>query len=213
LGHEVGDQLLAAAADRLRCLAAASGHLVARFDGDQFAILIDDTSCPEDAIKVADRALTVLAEPFDLDGMELPMTASAGVVERPGAGSDPADLVRAAQIALHWAKADGRASWRSFEPRRSAEDAARYRLTSAMPAALRRDQFTLHYQPLVSLASGRLVGVEALVRWRHPERGLLGAAEFIGAAEDTGLIVPLGEHLLAAACRQAARWQDLTVGP
>src|SRR5262249_53320044 len=112
-----------------------------------------------------------------------------------------------------WAKADGRACWRLFEPVRSAADAARYRLTAAMPAALRRGEFTLYYQPLVSLASRRLVGFEALVRWQHPERGLLSAGEVIGAAEDTGLIVRLGEPLLDEACRQAARWQDLAGDP
>jgi diguanylate cyclase (GGDEF)-like protein len=221
LGHRVGDRLLAAAADRLRGLAAAS-HLVARFDRDQFAVLLEHTTCAEDAIKFADRALTVLAEPFSLDGTELPMTASAGIVERSVAGTDPAgpadpadpaDLVRAAQIALHWAKADGGACWRLFEPERSAEDAARYRLSAAMPAALRRGEFTLYYQPLVALADGRLVGAEALVRWHHPEHGLLTAGEFIGRAEDTGLIVPLGEYLLAQACWQAARWQDLAPDP
>src|SRR5262249_35866576 len=139
-------------------------------------------------------------------GLGGPVAASAGIVEQPAAGSDPAVLVRSAQIALQWAKADGPASWRLFEPARSAADAARYRLTAAMPAALRRGEFTLHYQPLVSLAGRRLVGFEALVRWQHPEHGLLGAGKFIDAAEDTGLVVPLGEHLLAEACRQAARW-------
>jgi diguanylate cyclase (GGDEF)-like protein len=213
LGHGVGDRLLIAAADRLRRLAAASGHLVARFDGDHFAILLEHTTCAEDAIKVADRALAVLAEPFALDGTELPMTASAGIVERAAAADDTADMIRAAQIALHWAKADGRGCWRLFEPGRSAQDTARYRLSAAMPAALRRGEFTLYYQPLVALTDGWLVGAEALVRWHHPERGLLTAAEFIGRAEDTGLIVPLSEELLAQACRQAACWQDLVPDP
>jgi diguanylate cyclase len=213
LGHRVGDRLLTAAAERLGRLAAASGHLVARFDGDQFVILLEQTTCAEDPIKVVDRALAALAEPFSLDGTELPMTASAGIVERGAAGDDTADLVRAAQIALHWAKADGGACWRLFEPERSAEDAARYRLSAALPAALRRGEFTLHYQPLVALAGGRVVGAEALIRWRHPERGLLTAGEFINRAEDTGLIVPLSEQLLGQACRQAAHWQQLLPDP
>jgi diguanylate cyclase (GGDEF)-like protein len=213
LGHQVGDRLLRSVADRLRWQAATSGHVVARFDSDQFALLIEDTTCAEDGIKIADRALSTLAEPFHLDALELPLTASAGIVEQDAAGSDPMELVRAAQIALHWAKADGRARWRLFEPERSAQDAARYGLSSAMPAAFRRGEFTLFYQPLVALGSGRLVGVEALVRWCHPERGLLDAGEFIGLAEDTGLIVPLGAHLLAQGCRQAARWQDVAQDP
>ncbi|MEN3357119.1 MAG: hypothetical protein V7637_1101 [Mycobacteriales bacterium] len=213
LGHGVGDRLLIAAAGRLARLVATSGHLVARLDGDQFAILLEQTTCAEDAIKLADRALEVLAGPFSLDGIELPITASAGIVERTAAGDHTADLVRAAQIALHWAKADGGACWRLFEPERSAEDAARYRLSAAMPAALRRGEFILHYQPLVALADGRLHGAEALLRWRHPERGLLTAGEFISRAEDTGLIVPLSEELLAQACRQAASWQRLVPDP
>jgi diguanylate cyclase len=213
LGHHVGDRLLRAAADRLRSLAASSDHLVARFDSDQFALLIEETTCTEDAIKVADRALSAVAEPFYLDGTELPMAASAGIVERSAVDGDPEELIRAAQIALHWAKADGKACLRLFEPERSAQDAARYRLSAAMPAALRRGEFTPYFQPLIALASGKLVGVEALVRWRHPERGLLDAGQFIGLAEDTGLIVPLGAQVLTQACRQAARWQDLVADP
>jgi diguanylate cyclase (GGDEF)-like protein len=213
LGHDVGDRLLRAAADRLHGLATNSGHLVARFDSDQFALLIEHTTGAEDAIKVADRALSALAEPFHLDGSELPVAASAGIVERSAVNGDPGDMIRAAQIALRWAKADGRACWRLFEPERSAADAARYRLSAAMPAALRRGEFTLYYQPLIDLASGKLVGVEALVRWRHPERGLLDAGEFIGLAEDTGLIVRLDAQSLTQACRQAACWQTLTPDP
>jgi diguanylate cyclase (GGDEF)-like protein len=207
LGHEVGDQLVVAAAGRLRELGAAGGHLVARLSRDEFAILIEATGGAEDAVKVADRALAVLAEPFHLDGLELPVTASAGVVEEPADRADAAELVRAADVALHWAKADGRARWRLFERRRSTADAARYRLSATMPAALRRGEFTLVYQPIVEVAGGRLVGVEALARWRHPDRGPLGADRFIGLAQDTGLIVALGARLLDQACRQAAGWQ------
>jgi diguanylate cyclase len=213
LGHDVGDRLLRAAAERLRAVTATAGHLVARLDSDQFAILVEGTTCAEDAIKVADLALTVLSAPFSIDGTELPMTASAGIVERRVTGGEPGELIRAAQIALHWAKADGRAGWRLFEQERSAQDAERYRLSAALPAALRQGELIPYYQPLVGLADGRVVGAEALVRWRHPERGLLTAGQFIGLAEDTGLIVPLGEHLLWRACRQAAHWQDLVADP
>jgi diguanylate cyclase (GGDEF)-like protein len=213
LGHGVGDRLLVVAADRLRLLTANAGHLVARLDSDQFAILVGETTCAEDAVKIADRALAALAEPFYLDGTELPLTASAGVVERDATGADTAELIRTAQIALHWAKADGRARWRLFDPERGAREAARYRLSAAIPAALRHGEFTLHYQPLVGLSDGRLVGVEALARWQHATHGLLSAEAFIGLAEDTGLIVPLSTHLLTQACRQAARWQRLVPDP
>lgn len=210
LGHGVGDRLLMAAADRLRELTAESGHLVARLDSDEFAILLESTSGPEDALKMADQAMTVLGEPFHVDDHELPLTASAGVVERSAVGTDTAEMLRAAGIALHWAKADGKARCRLFAHDRSTTDVARYRLTASMPAALRRGEFTLAYQPLVDLGSRRLAGVEALARWRHPELGLLGADRFIPPAEDTGLIVWLGAKLLRQACEQATRWHDLT---
>jgi diguanylate cyclase (GGDEF)-like protein len=203
LGHPAGNRLLVAVADRLRTLAGAA--LVARLEGDQFAILVEDTTCSEDAVKVADQALTRLAEPFHVDDVELPLTASAGIAE--GTATDAAGLVQAAQIALHWAKADGRARWRLYQQERADADTARYRLSAAMPGALERGEFTLDYQPLVDLAGGELVGAEALARWRHPELGRLPAHRFIDLAEHTGLVVPLGNRLLAQACQQAARWR------
>jgi diguanylate cyclase (GGDEF)-like protein len=210
LGLLVGDKLLIEAARRLRLLTGAAGYLVARMDSDQFAILLEGTTCGEDATKVADRVLATIAEPIHVDDSELPLTASAGVVEGPVAGTDPAELIRSAQIALNWAKADGRARWKLFNEGRSQADVARYRLSAAMPAALRRGEFTLAYQPLIELRTGRLVGVEALARWLHPERGLLGADQFIGLATDSGMIVPLGNHLLEQACRQAAAWRRIS---
>jgi diguanylate cyclase (GGDEF)-like protein len=221
LGRHIGDRLLVAVADRLCDLASAgsgawatgSGLLVARLDSDEFAILIEETTGAEDAIKVADRALAVLAEPFHIDDHELPVSASAGVVEGALAGTDSMELLRSADIALHWAKVDGKSRWALYEEERSACDAARYRLSAAMPAALRRGEFTLDYQPLVNLANDRLVGVEALARWHHPEHGVLGADRFVGLAEDTGLIVALGARLLEQACRQAVAWQDICADP
>jgi diguanylate cyclase (GGDEF)-like protein len=210
LGYPAGDKLLIEAARRLRLLTGSTGHMVARMDGDQFAILLEGTTCGEDATKVADRALAALAEPIHVDDNELPVTASAGVVEGTIAGTDAAELIRAAQIALHWAKADGKARWKLFNEERSQADVARYRLSAAIPAALRRGEFTLAYQPLVDLHTGELVGVEALARWLHPERGLLGADQFIGLATDSGMIVALGNHLLEQACQQAAAWARLT---
>lgn len=213
LGHRVGERLLVAAAERLRTLTRVSGHLVARVDSDQFAVLIAETSSQEDAVKVADRALAVLSEPYQIDNHELSLVASAGVVEQPALGTDPAELLRWGQIALHWAKEDGRGRWRLFEPDRSAQDAERYRLSAAMPAALRRGEFDLAYQPLIWLRDGRLAGFEALARWRHPDYGLLTADRFIGLAADTGLIVPLGSHLLERACRWATTWATSSDAP
>jgi diguanylate cyclase len=210
LGHRVGDQLLVAAATRLDGLAGEFGHLVARFGGDEFVILIEDTTCLEDAIKVADRVIAAFGEPFRVDDHDLPITASIGIVERPVAGTDETDVMRAADITLHWAKADGKARWRAFDADRNAREVARYTLAAAMPAALERDEFRLEYQPIVDLTGGTLAGVEALARWSHPELGTLSPDRFIDLAEDRGLIVALGLRLLEQACRQAAHWRELT---
>lgn len=212
LGPRVGDRLLVAVTLRLRALAAEWNHLVVRRNSDQFAILVENTTSEEDATKVADRVLAALAEPFHVRGLELAITASAGVVERAAAGTSPTDVMQAADVALHWAKADGRNRWRLYEEPRSSRDAARYRLSAQLPAAMRRGEFALVYQPLVHLATGQLVGVEALARWHHPERGVLGADEFVELAEDTGLIVPLGIRLLEQACRTASRWRARSGG-
>ncbi|GLI01257.1 putative bifunctional diguanylate cyclase/phosphodiesterase [Phytohabitans aurantiacus] len=210
LGHQVGDHLLHEVGARLATLAANPSRLVARLGGDEFAILIEETTCTDDAVKVADKALALLADPVLVDGHALRVSASAGVVERPVEGSDPADLMRAADLTLHWAKADGKGAWAVFDPARNAADVARYRLSADMPGALDRGEFTPFYQPLVDIADGTVMGVEALARWRHPRLGLLEAGHFIGLAENTGLIVHLGRHLLAQACRDATRWPDHT---
>lgn len=207
LGHGVGDLLLRQVADRLGALTDRRIDLVARLDSDRFAILVLGTTCAEDATKVADRALAALAAPFHVAGTEVPLTASVGVAEGLVRDSGGAQLMRASEIALHWAKADGKAAWRQFDRDRSEADAARYRLSAAMPAALRRGEFELAYQPIADLRSGRLAGVEALARWRHPQLGLLGAGHFIELAERTGLVVALGDQMLERACRQASRWQ------
>jgi diguanylate cyclase len=209
LGHRVGDQLLVAVAGRLAELASELGHLVARLGGDEFVVLIEDTTAPEDAVKVADRVLAVLGEPFRVDHHDLRITASVGIVERAVAGTDPTDLMRAADITLHWAKADGKARWRVFDAERNAKEVARYTLATALPGALDRDEFGLVYQPIVDLAGGTLYGVEALARWTHPRLGVLFPDQFIDLAEDRGLIVQLGLRLLEKACKQAARWDGL----
>jgi diguanylate cyclase (GGDEF)-like protein len=209
-GHHVGDRLLAAVSDRLSTLTTGSGHLVARLGGDEFVILVEDTSGTDDAVKVADQALVILSEPVPVDGHQITISASIGVVERLVADTEPTDLMRAADITLYQAKANGRARWELFDPDHSTREIARYKLAAAMPAALDRDQFTLYYQPLVDLADGTVQGVEALARWRHPHLGLLTPDRFIDLAEDSGLIVPLGSRLLEQACEQGVRWHRLT---
>ncbi|HKT01244.1 MAG TPA: bifunctional diguanylate cyclase/phosphodiesterase [Rugosimonospora sp.] len=212
LGYGVGDRVLCAVADRLGVLADEGGYLVARLDGDRFALLVLDTGAAEDVTKVADRALATIVEPVRVDGNVLPVTGVAGVVELAAGEADAEETLRAAEIALRWSRADGR-GWSLFEQERSARDVARYRLSAALPGALGRGEFRLAYQPLVSLDAGRLAGVEALARWHHPELGVLGPDRFIGLAEDTGAIVPLGITLLEQACRQAVAWLRYARGP
>jgi diguanylate cyclase (GGDEF)-like protein len=204
LGHHIGDQLLVAIAARLGD--RISQHLVARMGGDEFVVLIEDSTCVDDVIKVADAALAAIGEPVRINGHELSVSASIGIVERAVAGTEPHDVMRAADITLHWAKSGGKGRWALFDQDRDAREVARYTLSAAMPAALDRAEFYLDYQPLVSLRDGTLVGAEALVRWRHPEFGVLHPDRFIGVAEETGLIVRLGTSILLQACEQAARW-------
>jgi EAL domain-containing protein (putative c-di-GMP-specific phosphodiesterase class I) len=143
-----------------------------------------------------------------IGGHDLTVSASIGIVERVVAGSGPADVMQAADITLYWAKSDGKGRWALFDLDRNAHEVARYTLSAAMPAALERGEFFVEYQPLVRLNDNALVGVEALVRWRHPKFGLLAPDRFIGLAEETGLIVRLGRWVLEEACRQARLWQD-----
>jgi diguanylate cyclase (GGDEF)-like protein len=208
-GHHVGDQLLIAVTDRLRGLAADAGHLIARLGGDEFVILVENTTSADDVVKVADRVLAAVVEPIRIDGHQLSVSASIGIVERPVSGTGPTDMMRAADITLYWAKSNGKGRWALFDPERNKREVARYALSAAMPAALDRHEFTLHYQPLVDLVSGRIRGVEALARWHHPGLGLLTPHRFIDLAEDSGLIVPLGSRLLEQASRQAVRWHGL----
>ncbi|BCB78626.1 hypothetical protein Pflav_050360 [Phytohabitans flavus] len=203
LGYAAGDRVLAAAAQRL---AELPDGVACHLGGAVFALLIRGTAEPEDAIKAADRALAALRTPFEVDGHELPMSASAGVVERAVDDGDPADALRAAAMALQWAKVDGRDRWRFFDEARNANAVDRYRLSAEMPAALARGEFGLAYQPMVDLTTGGVVGVESLARWDHPELGQLAPDRFIALAEDSGFILPLGMHLLEMACRQAVRW-------
>jgi diguanylate cyclase (GGDEF)-like protein len=213
LGPDAGDQILRAVAARLGALADRHGHVLAHLGGDEFALLVPHTTSTEDVVKAADEALAVLPEPVEVDGHQISVRGRAGIVERPAAGTDPTELLRAAHITLSWVTRDRRGSWAVFDPSRNAEDLARHALGAAMPAALRNGEFTLVYQPLVRLIDRTVVGVEALARWRHPERGLLGPAQFIAAAEDTGLIEPLGLHLLRLACTRAAGWQRIAPWP
>jgi diguanylate cyclase (GGDEF)-like protein len=209
LGPDRGDQLLLAVARRLRLLAVRDGHYLAHLGGDEFALVVGRTTGTDDVVKVADEVLRALPGRFSIDGHQIPVSARGGIVERPAAGADPFELLRAAHITLGWVRSDHRTRWTVFDSERNAAEVARHELTAAMPSALGRGEFTLDYQPLVDLADRTVVGVEALARWRHPTLGVLGPARFISLAEDTGLIEPLGLYLLERACAQAASWQRL----
>ncbi|MFF2716703.1 EAL domain-containing protein [Streptomyces sp. NPDC058011] len=214
LGHRIGDRLLAAVAGRLNDCAESDAsrspggsRLVARMGGDEFAILVEDSGGTEALTELARSVLAALQHPFDLAGHRLSVSASIGVVERPVAGTSPTGLMQAADTTLYWAKADGRARWTLFDPERNAHRMTRQALSSTLRPAVERGEFTLEYQPLVGMADGVVRGVEALVRWNHPQFGVLSPNRFVGIAEEDGSIVQLGRWILRTACRQARRWQ------
>ena len=206
LGHDLGDRLLVTIARRLAGCVAEHGYLVARMGGDEFVILVDGDAGVDDMIAVAESALAAVSAPVFIDDQQLVVSASVGVVDSDLVGTSAAELMKAADATLYWAKAEGRGRWAVYDPERSARDIARSTLAAGLPVALDRDEFVLHYQPIVSLLDGRMLAVEALVRWQHPELGLIGPDRFIGLAEETGLIVRLGEWVLRQACRDAQRW-------
>ncbi|MEU6270743.1 putative bifunctional diguanylate cyclase/phosphodiesterase [Saccharopolyspora shandongensis] len=208
LGHHVGDDLLRAVADRLATAVHGDDRLVARMGGDEFVIVIQNSFGTDQAVEVADTVLDALARPIRIGGHELSVSASIGIVERPVSGQTAAELMRDADVTLYWAKSEGKGRWALFDPDRNATEVAQFHLSAKMPAALERDEFYVDYQPLIGLRDFNVVGVEALVRWAHPELGRLGPDRFIGLAEETGLIVPLGRWVLRKACLQAKQWQD-----
>ncbi|MFG1843293.1 putative bifunctional diguanylate cyclase/phosphodiesterase [Micromonospora sp. NPDC049175] len=207
LGHDLGDRLLVMIGRRLAACVADHGHLVARMGGDEFVILVDGGDDIDDAVAVAESALAAVAAPVHVGDHQLAVTASVGIVQCPAAETTPSELMKAADTTLYWAKGAGRGRWAVYDPERSARDIARSALVAGLPAALDRGEFVLHYQPIVSLLEGAMLAVEALVRWEHPELGLLGPDGFIGLAEETGLIVRLGEWVLRRACQDAERWR------
>ena len=206
LGHSHGDEVLIVVAERLRaCL--RPGELAARLGGDEFAVLLPRVADDAEAVAAAERLAASLRSPVTVSGREVLARASVGVRLARGGDEDPERLLRDADMAMYAAKTGGRGAVRVFDTAMHTRAVQRLDFEAALRRAVIRQQFTVRYQPVVELDGGRLAGLEALVRWDHPERGLVMPGEFVGLAEDTGLIVPIGRWVLHAACQAARDWQ------
>ncbi|UYO46714.1 EAL domain-containing protein [Rhodopseudomonas palustris] len=207
LGHAVGDKLLRGVARRLRSTLREEDPL-ARLNSDEFAVIQTGIKRPEDIVLLAKRLLHAIAEPYLLQGHSVVVGASIGIAVAPGDGDDSEKLLMNADMALSRAKKDTRGTFSFFEVGMDARAQARRKIETDLRAALQHEVLRPYYQPLVRLADGRITGSEALVRWPHPERGMISPAEFIPVAEDTGLINAIGAQILRSACMDAARWPD-----
>ena len=211
IGHHAGDELLQAVAPRLRAH-LRPGDIVARFGGDEFGILVDRLTDEDEALAIADRVADAFSEPYPMGGADHFVTASIGIAVARPTGREPVDaelLIRDADAAMYRAKERGRGRCEVFDAEMRARAVRRLETERELRHALDRDELELHYQPVVALGSGEIVGLEALVRWNHPERGLLDPGEFVPIAEDSGLIEPIGRWVQETACRQALGWHDL----
>ncbi len=211
LGHRVGDALLQQVAARLIDTVRTS-DLVARVGSDEFAVVLGRLRHTDDAERVATKLGELLAEPYEVDAEQVTATVSIGVACFPVDGAGPEMLLRNADAALSYAKSRGRAHVQLFEPRMNADLLQRLQLEAALRRAIDRREFEVHFQPRVLLSTGKVIGAEALLRWRHPEQGLLEPSSFIAVAEDAGLMQPIGEIVLRAACEAAKSWSAVGLG-
>jgi diguanylate cyclase (GGDEF)-like protein len=207
LGHEAGDDLLVQLARRLEGVVRPS-DTVARFGGDEFTILCEQLASEYDAVAIARRVAEEIRHPFTVEGHELFVTASVGIAYTQSPESDPTTLVRNADAAMYRAKERGGARYEVFDEVMRARAVRRLEMQSGLHRAVERGELHLHYQPQVNMRTGAIVGVEGLLRWEHPSRGLLEAGEFIALAEDTGLIKEIGEWVITVGCHQLRAWQD-----
>jgi diguanylate cyclase (GGDEF)-like protein/PAS domain S-box-containing protein len=207
LGHSAGDRLLQDCSKRLsECL--RESDTVARLGGDEFVVMVENFTAPRDAIAVAQKILANVAKPFFVDGTEFLMSASIGISTYPDDGTDAETLLKNADIAMYRAKDLGRNNYQFYSAQMNKHTFERLAMESSLRRALDRNEFVLHYQPKLDLRSGAIAGVEALVRWRHPDWGMVSPAQFIPLAEETGLIVQIGEWVLKTACEQSKAWRD-----
>jgi diguanylate cyclase (GGDEF)-like protein len=207
LGHAAGDELLKEAGRRLQ-ESVRSGDTVARISGDEFAVVVGDLSRPEDAALVAQKIINGLGAAFEVRGQEVFVTASVGIAAFPSDGGDAETLLAAADAAMYRAKQSGRNGYHFFTAEINQRTRARAQLGSELRRALEREEFALFYQPKYDLETGKPCGAEALLRWKHPERGLVSPAEFVPVLEETGLIVPVGEWVLRRACEDQKAWRQ-----
>lgn len=207
LGHDVGDQLLIEVAERLKCC-VREGDTVARLGGDEFVIILTDVAKPEDVNQIAQKIISCTSEPVMLEGHEVYVTASIGISISPADGETPEVLLKQADIAMYRAKQQGKNNYQLYSPSMNTKAMVRLTLESAMRHALERDEFQLYYQPLLDFETNQITGAEALVRWCHPEMGIISPADFLPLAEETGLIIPIGERLLHMACTQTLAWRQ-----
>jgi len=206
LGHAAGDQLLIEIAGRLRAGVRAS-DVVARLSGDEFVVLLNEITDKDQVTKIAQGLLSLLSHPMELVGQECRVTASIGVSVYPADGSDEQTLLKNADLAMYLAKQEGKNDVRFFSREVKTQSADRLAMEASLRRALDRNELCLHYQPKLEVATGRIVGMEALLRWNHPELGLLPPLRFIPLAEETGLIIPIGRWVMKAACEQNMAWQ------
>ncbi|MEY8877822.1 MAG: putative bifunctional diguanylate cyclase/phosphodiesterase, partial [Leptothrix sp. (in: b-proteobacteria)] len=212
LGHDVGDGLLKEIANRLHGTVRES-DTVARLGGDEFVVLLEDLDDPQRASEVADKLIEVIAQPCTVQGHVLNTSASVGVAVFPQDGGNPVELMKSADLAMYQAKQHGRGNWQYFSAELNARVTERHQLEHDLRHAMERGELQLHYQPELEIATGRIVGVEALLRWIHPTRGIVPNEICIPVAEETGLIVPIGRWIIDEACAQMRRWIDAGVPP